>query len=123
MKIKFLLLNLILLFILPACDRQKNPTVTLLNDRFITTNVEISPGGVLMFKWIAEKGKADLESFTIRVDGVDYPGYPVNSIDPEIFFDSTYMEGPVSEGDYTYAFMATDVDGNIGEKAIVVTVQ
>ena len=112
---------LLLLFL--GCAKQKEPEVSLLNGRFMTTNVDISPGGVLRFKWIAEKGQANLESFTIKVNGTDLGGYPNVSIDPDIYFDSTFLEGPIPKGDYTYAFIATDTDGNIGDKVIVVTVE
>ena len=96
--------------------------MSLLNGRFMTTNVEISPGGVLMFKWMAEKGKSDLSSFTILVNGDDQYGYPVSPIAPDIYVDSVFMEGPTGKGDYTFSFTATDIDGNLGTKAIVVTV-
>lgn len=109
--------------VLSGCTKQKEPTVSLLNDRFITTNVEISPGGALQFKWMAEKGKADLISFTIRVNGEDLYGFPNTSIAPDIYLDSTYIEGPITTGDYTYSFIASDADGNSGEKAILVSVQ
>lgn len=115
--------GLLIILLIPACIRQKEPSVQLQNGRFMTGNVEIIPGGVLMFKWIAEKGEANLESFTIRINGDDVPGYPNTSIDPNLYFDSTYMEGPVARGDYTFAFIATDTDGNFGEKAIVVSVE
>jgi hypothetical protein len=114
---------LLVVLLIPACNRQKEPSVELQNGRFVTGNVEIVPGGVLLFKWIAEKGEADLESFTIRVNGDDVPGYPNTSIDPDLYYDSTFMEGPVVRGDYTFAFIATDTDGNFGEKAIVVSVE
>jgi hypothetical protein len=121
--------NVILLIlsvlVLYGCTRQKEPTVRLLNGRFMTGNVEITPGGVLQFKWMAEKGKSDLTSFTIRVNGDDLSGYgyPVTQIPPDVYIDSTFMEGPAARGDYTYAFIAGDADGNFGEKAIVVSVQ
>jgi hypothetical protein len=106
-----------------SCTRQKEPSVSLLNDRFMNTNTSIGPGGLLLFKWIAEKGEADLQSFTIRMNGDDLGGYPVSSIPPDTYIDSTFLEGPVARGDYTYAFIATDTDGNIGDRAIVVTVE
>jgi len=81
------------------------------------------PGGVLRFKWIAEKGQADLESFTIKGNGTDRGGFPNQSIDPDVYFDSTFLEGPVVKGDYSYVFIAADTDGNIGDKAIVVSVE
>ena len=115
---------MLLLFVMSACSKQKEPTVTLVNGRFFTTNVDISPGGIVMFKWIAEKGKSDLTSFNIQIDGVDLYGFPNDSIPADIYFDSTPpMEGPVAEGDYAFSFVATDLDGNIGFKTLVVTVQ
>ena len=108
---------------LTGCIKQKDPTVSLLNSRFMNTNTTIDPGGVLRFKWMAEKGKSDLESFTIQVNGDDLGGFPRTSIAPDIYLDSTILEGPAAEGDYTYSFVATDVDGNFGENYIVVTVQ
>ncbi len=122
--IRIPLITLMILF--SACLKQKEPSVSLINDRFITTNVEINPGGVLMFKWIAEKGKADLASFTVRVNGDDLEayGFPNSSIPPDLYFDSIPpMEGPVAQGNYTFSFVATDVDGKFGEKAVVVTVK
>lgn len=124
MKLTHLILTLLFLYIMSGCIKQKEPTVTLLNDRFMNTNVDISPGGVLMFKWIAEKGKSDLASFTIKIDGDDLYGFPNTSIPVDIYFDSIPpMEGPVTKGDYAFSFIATDVDGNIGDRAIVVTVK
>jgi uncharacterized protein YdeI (BOF family) len=115
--------SLVLLSMLATgCNRQKEPTVSLLNGRFITTSVEVSPAAVLKFKWRAEKGKSDLASFTIQQNGEDLYGFPDNSIEPDVHIDSAYMEGPAATGDYTYAFIATDADGNLGEKSIVVTV-
>ncbi len=72
MKLKHQLQIIILLFVMSACIKQKEPTLTLLNDRFFTTNVDISP---------------------------------------------------VEKGDYAFYFIATDVDGNIGSRALVVTIQ
>ena len=118
-----LILLVLFSIVLSGCNKQKEPNVSLLNDRFITTNVDISPGGLLLFKWMAEKGKSDLESFTVRVNGDDHYGFPNTSIEPDIHYDSIFMEGPTSTGDFTFSFIATDVDGNFGEKAIVVTVQ
>lgn len=123
---KTIRISLIQLFLMSlaclGCTR-KEPEVRLLNERFITTSVDISPGGVLRFKWMAEKGKSDLSSFTIRINGEDYIGFPVTSIPPDIYCDSVFMEGPAGEGDYTYSFIAGDADGNFGEKYIVVSVQ
>ncbi len=95
----------------------------MLNDRFMTSNVDIVPGGVLRFKWIAEKGKSDLSSFTIRVNGEDHPGFPMSPIPADIYVDSIFMEGPVTVGDYTFSFIANDIDGKFGEKFIVVSVR
>ena len=54
MKIlKILVLPLILLA-LGGCNKLKEPSVTLLDDRFINSDVTVSPGGSLRFKWIAE---------------------------------------------------------------------
>ena len=117
-----LILAVLLCLPITGCLKDKEPTVSLLNGRFMTTNVEISPGGVLMFKWMAEKGKSDLSSFTIRVNGDDHYGYPISPIAPDIYVDSVFMEGPTDKGDHTFSFTATDMDGKFGTKAIVVTV-
>ena len=126
MKPALLILGMATLLVLSGCQKQKEPTVTLQNDRFINTNTDIVPGGVIRFKWIAEKGKSDLASFTIKMNGQDLEdfGFPNNSIPADIYFDSIPpMEGPVLNGTYTYSFIATDTDGNFGEKAIVVTIE
>ncbi|MFC2115804.1 hypothetical protein ACFLTU_04975 [Bacteroidota bacterium] len=126
MKLRFPILALVFLSVLSGCTKQKKPSVTLLNDRFIIGNTDISPGGVLMFKWIAEKGKSDLASFTILMNGTDlqFYGFPKTTIPADIYFDSIPpMEGPVTKGDYVFSFIATDVDGNIGEESLVVTVE
>jgi len=121
-KRHYFILIMLMGLTLTACLKDKEPTVSLLNGRFMTTNVEISPGGVLMFKWIAEKGKSDLSSFTIRVNGDDLYGFPTTSIAPDVYLDSAFMEGPTDKGNYTFSFTATDMDGKFGTKAIVVTV-
>jgi hypothetical protein len=113
----------LLFMVFARCNKEKEPTVTLLNDRFMTGNTDIAPGGVIMFKWMAEKGKADLESFTIRVNGNDMAGFPTTGIDPNLYYDSIRQEGPLSQGDYTYSFIATDSDGNFGDKSLVITVK
>ena len=113
---------LVISLTITACLKDKEPKVSLLNGRFMTTNVDISPGGVLRFKWLAEKGKSDLSSFTIRVNGDDLNGFPITSIAPDVYLDSAFMEGPAASGEYIYSFIATDTDGAQGQKAIVVTV-
>ncbi len=106
-----------------GCEKKKNPTVTLLNGSFITTNTTIHPGGLLKFKWEASKGKSDLSSFTVTMGGTDLPGFPTAAIPADVYLDSAYLEGPIQTGDYTYSFVATDADGNTGARAIVITVQ
>jgi hypothetical protein len=124
MKYKAVLVSLMLLVVsFSGCEKKKNPTVTLLNGSFITTNTSIGPGGLLKFKWEASKGKSDLSSFTVRVDGNDLPGFPNTTIPADVYLDSTYREGPVQEGDYTYSFIATDADGKTGSRALVITVE
>jgi hypothetical protein len=124
MKYKPVFITLILLVVLiTGCEKKKNPTVTLLNGSFITTNTSISPGGLLKFKWEASKGKSDLSSFTVRIDGDDLPGFPNASIPTDVYLDSTYREGPIQKGNYTYSFVATDADGKTGSRALVITVE
>jgi hypothetical protein len=106
-----------------ACNKHTEPSVTLLNDRFINSDVTVSPGGPLRFKWIAEKGKSDLASFTIRVNGTDSYGWPNENIPTDVYTDSTYMEAPGTAGDYTFSFIAEDADGNIGEVDLTVGIQ
>jgi len=124
MSYKHIYLILILLTVsFSACEKKKNPTVTLLNGEFMTSNTTISAGGLLKFKWEASKGKTDLSSFTVLMDGSDLPGFPETSIPTDIFIDSTYREGPVQAGIYTFSFQATDADGNIGDRSVVITVE
>jgi hypothetical protein len=124
MKYKPVFLILLLLAVsFSGCEKEKNPTVTLLNGSFITTNTTISPGGLLKFKWEASRGEKDLSSFTVLVDGTDLPGFPNHSIPVDIYLDSTYREGPIQQGNYTYSFVATDADGKVGSRAVVITVE
>jgi hypothetical protein len=124
MKCKPIFLVLILLAVYSSgCEKKKNPTVSLINGSFITTNTTISPGGLLKFKWEASKGKSDLSSFTVQMNGNDLAGFPNASIPADVYLDSTYREGPIQEGDYTYSFVATDADGNTGSRALVITVE
>ena len=37
--------------------------------------------------------------------------YALDDDNSDIYFDSTYLEGPVSTGQYTFSFIATDADG------------
>ncbi len=109
---------------LPACEKKSdNPTVELLNGDFIAASTTISPGGSLKFKWKATKGKADLASFTLRLDGQDQGRFPNDNIPADVYIDSTYLEGPLNSGDYVYSFVAADVDGNTGDKTLVISVE
>jgi hypothetical protein len=124
MKYKLIYVIVIMLAVsFAGCEKKKNPTVTLLNGNFITTSTTIGPGGLLKFKWEASKGKTDLSSFTVKVDGNDLPGFPDASIPTDVYLDSTYREGPVQKGNYTYSFIATDVDGKTGSRTLVITVE
>ena len=113
----------IFLIAISGCTKQKDPSVSLINDKFITTDQVISPGDPLPFKWMAEKGKSDLSSFTIRINGSDWFGYPISTIPPDIYYDSAYLEAPVVQGHYAFSFIVTDTDGKIGEQAVVLTVE
>jgi hypothetical protein len=114
----------ILLFLLSACEKDTdNPSVELLNGNWLTENTSISPGGSLKFKWKVRSGKSDLYSFTLTQDGTDLPRFPVNNIPPDVYLDSTYIEGPIQTGSYVFNFLATDVDGKTGDRSIVVTVE
>ncbi len=118
MKYKqFYLILILLAFSFTGCEKNKNPTVTLLNGNFMTSNTTISAGGLLKFKWEAKKGKADLSSFTVQMNGNDLPGFPETTLPADVFIDSTYREGPVQTGNYTFSFSVTDADGNIGDRA------
>ena len=124
MNYKHIYLILILLTVsFSGCEKKKNPTVTLLNGSFITTNTTISAGGYLKFKWEASKGKTDLSSFSVLRDGNDLPGFPNTNIPADVYVDSTYREGPIQPGNYTFSFQATDADGNIGDRSVVITVE
>lgn len=97
--------------------------MTLHNGSFMTGNTTISTGGLLKFKWEASKGKADLSSFTVTMDGVDQPGFPNTSIPADVYLDSIYLEGPSVKGNYAFSFVATDADGKIGDRSLVVTIE
>jgi hypothetical protein len=123
MKYKPVLTVLILLAVLfSGCEKKKNPTVTLINGSFITTNTTIGPGGLLKFKWEASKGKSDLSSFTVQMDGNDLPGFPDTAIPTDVFLDSIYLEGPSAAGNYAFLFQVTDNDGYTGSRSLVITV-
>ncbi len=124
MKYKQVYLILILLVVsFSGCEDKKNPTVTLLNGSFMTSNTTISAGGLLKFKWEASKGKFDLSSFTVLMDGIDQQGFPNTNIPADVYLDSIYLEGPSATGNYTFSFQVTDTDGNLGDRGIVVTVE
>jgi len=124
MKYKHIYLILILLTVsFSACEKKKNPTVTLLNGDFITNNTTISPGGLLWFKWEATKGKSDLSSFTILLNGSDWPGYPNTTIPTDVYLDSISMEAPSAAGNYVFSFQVTDTDGKLGDRGLVITVE
>ena len=124
MKYKHIYLILILLSVtFSGCEKNKNPTVTLLNGDFMTSNTTISAGGLLKFKWEASKGKTDLSSFSVLMDGIDQPGFPNTNIPVDVYVDSTYREGPIQPGNYTFSFQATDAEGNIGDRSVVITVE
>jgi hypothetical protein len=124
MKYKQIYLVLILLALsFSGCEKKKNPTVTLLNGSFMTGNTTISAGGLVKFKWEASKGKADLSSFTVMMDGIDQVGFPDTNIPTDVYLDSIYLEGPSATGNYTFSFQVTDADGNLGDRGIVITVE
>lgn len=124
MKYKQVCLILIMLAVsFSGCEKKKNPTVTLLNGDFITTNTTINPGGLLKFKWEASKGKSDLSSFTVLIDGNDLPGFPNTVIPAEVYLDSIYLEGPSTTGNYAYSFQVTDTEGNLADRGVVITVE
>ena len=125
MKFKpvYLIIILLLAASISGCEKQKNPSVILLNGEFIISNTTIGPGGLLKFKWEASKGKTDLSSFTVLMDGSDLPGYPETAIPADVYIDSTYREGPIQTGNYTFSFQVTDTDGNIGDRSVVITVE
>jgi hypothetical protein len=117
------LLTAIFVIALSGCNKQKDPTVRLQNDMFITTDILIAPGDPLQFKWLAEKGKSDLSSFTILLNGNDWYGYPVDTIPPDTYYDSAYLEGPAAQGHYAFSFIVTDTEGKIGEQAVLISVE
>ena len=124
MKYKQIYLVLILLALsFSGCEKNKNPTVTLLNGSFMTGNTTISAGGLVKFKWEASKGKSDLSSFTVIMDGTDLPGFPNGNIPADVYLDSIYLEGPSATGNYTFSFQVTDADGKLGDRGIVITVE
>jgi len=124
MKTKYIYLIIILLFVsFSGCEKKKDPTVTLLNGSFMTGNTTISTGGLVKFKWEASKGKADLSSFTVMMDGIDQAGFPNTNIPADVYLDSIYLEGPSVTGNYTFSFQVTDTDGNLGDRGIVITVE
>jgi hypothetical protein len=124
MKYKLIYLILILLTVsFSACEKKKNPTVTLLNGDFMTGNTTISTGGLLKFKWEASKGKTDLASFTVMMDGVDQPGFPNANIPTDVYVDSIYLEGPSATGNYTFSFQVTDTDGKLGDRSVLIIIE
>ena len=54
---------------------------------------------------------------------IDLPCFPVNNIPPDIYLDSTYIEGHIQTGSYVFTFLATDADGKTGDRSLVVTVE
>ena len=114
---------LLLVVSLSGCETKKNPAVTLVNGTFITTNASIGPGGLLKFKWEASKGKKDLSSFAVLMDGNNLPGFPKTGIPADVYIDSVYLEGPTAQGNYSFSFQATDTNGNLGDRGLVITVE
>ncbi len=124
MKYRTIYLILILLAVsFSGCEKKKNPTVTLLNGEFIVSNTSIEPGGLLKFKWEAKKGKTDLSSFSVLMNGNDLPGFPNASIPADVYLDSIYLEGSSAKGNYTFSFQVTDTDGNLGDRSVVISVE
>ena len=124
MKYKHIFLVFLLgVGLLSGCEQKKNPTVTLINGNFIISNTSIGPGGLLKFKWEASKGKTDLSSFTVQMDGTSLPGFPKTGIPTDVYVDSVYLEGPAAQGNYSFSFQATDTDGNIGDRSLVISIE
>jgi len=89
----------------------------------MTGNTTISKGGLVKFKWEASKGKSDLSSFTVLMDGSDLPGFPNANIPADVYLDSIYLEGSSQTGNYTFSFQVTDADGKLGDRSVVITVE
>ena len=125
MKFKpvYLIIILLLAASISGCEKQKNPSVILLNGEFIISNTTIGPGGLLKFKWEAKKGKTDLSSFSVLMNGNDLPGFPETTIPTDVYIDSIYLEGSSQTGNYAFSFQVTDTDGNIGDRSVVITVE
>jgi len=117
------LILLLLAISFSGCEKKKNPTVTLLNGDFIAANATKPAGALLKFKWEASKGKSDLSSFTVLMNGTDLPGFPDTNIPTDVYLDSIYLEGPSVSGNYTFSFQVTDTDGKLGDRGIVITVE
>jgi hypothetical protein len=60
---------------------------------------------------------------TILLNGNDWYGYPVDTIPPDTYYDSAYLEGPAAQGHYAFSFIVTDTEGKIGEQAVLISVE
>jgi hypothetical protein len=124
MNKKLVFLTLVLMVVsFTRCEKKKNPTVTLLNGSFITTDSSTGPGGLLKFKWEASKGKTDLSSFSVLMDGTPLPGFPKTGIPTDVYIDSVYLEGPAAKRNYAFSFQATDTEGKTGDRSLVITIE
>lgn len=108
---------------LGSCEKQKDPSIILLNGRHITTSQVISPGEDLAFRWRAEKGGADLSSFTLQSNGTDWYGYPKTDIPSDIYIDSVHLEGPATAGQFAFSFIITDKEDRVDEQVLTLTVE
>lgn len=137
-KLKLLALGLLSSSVmLTSCadDNEENPigpSLSVTEDTQGATNgeVDIAVGSTFSFSWDARKGDADMDMFTIEIDGVPIAEttdggntlpYELSGSDEDLYTDGiTFTASAVSSRDYT--FIVEDKDGMTVSRTITVNV-
>lgn len=141
-NLRFLTMTLLAsgLMFLTSCEDDNEDPLGPAFTEFMETNVGITdgaidatPGQTLRFEWVIRSGDADLEEFTIRLDGVDLanamteggndiPYENIPSSENNNYSDAIELVAPTTAGTYDYLFIVTDEDGLRETREVEVTV-
>jgi len=96
-------------------------------------NYEIAVGESITFNWVARKGDADLEYFTVEDGSGNTPAgaqtdagedLPIDNLSGgnETTYSDSWTNSPNAAGTYTYSFVVRDEDGLEDEETVTIEV-
>jgi hypothetical protein len=127
-KLSFAVIALTVFFaaFFSGCDEETTPVgpnIQLFGGVYIDEDVTVEPGQEISFSWMGTKGDANLSSFTIQVNNLSVPGFPVTDIPNDNYMDSVSLEAQANEGAYEYLFILTDNDNLADSISLTITVE